>query len=275
MFHAFAASSELKNKKLKIAASVIASVLILVSVVFAVFTLSEKKNLKQAKLAQLNLPESFTVTAHAGALNTEPNSMDSITKSLEFMGDGIIEVDVRFTPSGEPVLSHNEVKSEENEYVSLEEFFSVLKEYPAKVNLDLKEFSNLPLIQELAKNSGVMEQVFFTGVFEEEAQNVKASCPDIPYYLNVYPNPLRIKNDSYLDSIAEKIKNCGAIGINLNYRFVSEEMITKMHEKNLLVSLWTVDNEDDMYIALAEAPDNITTRNPDLLNDIIKKQSNK
>lgn len=46
-----------------------------------------------------------------------------------------------------------------------------------------------------------------------------------------------------------------------------------MHEKNLLVSLWTVDNEDDMYIALAEAPDNITTRNPDLLTNIIEKQS--
>lgn len=265
----------MKNKKLKIAASVIASVLILVSVVFAVFTLSEKKTLKQAKLAQLNLPEGFTVTAHAGALNTEPNTMDSIIKSLEFIGNGVIEVDVRFTPSGKPVLSHNEVEGEEDKYVSLEEFFGVLKKYPARVNLDLKEFTNLPIIQELAEKYGVMDQVFFTGVFEEEAQNVKTSCPDIPYYLNVYPNPLRLKSESYLDSIAETIKDCGAIGININYRLVSEEMITKMHEKNLLVSLWTVDNEDDMYIALAEAPDNITTRNPDLLSDIIKKQSNK
>lgn len=265
----------MKNKKLKIAASVIASVLILVSVVFAVFTLSEKKTLKQAKLAQLNLPEGFTVTAHAGALNTEPNTMDSITKSLEFIGEGVIEVDVRFTSSGKPVLSHNEVKSDGNEYVSLEEFFSVLKEYPARVNLDLKEFSNLPVIQELAEKNDVMDQVFFTGVFEEEAQNAKTSCPDIPYYLNVYPNPLRIKNDSYLESISKTITDCGAIGININYRLVSEEMISKMHEKNLLVSLWTVDNEADMYIALAEAPDNITTRNPDILKDIIQKQSNK
>ncbi len=263
----------MKSKKLKILASVIASVLILVSVVFAVFTLSEKKALKQAKLAELNLPDGFTVTAHAGALDTTPNTMESIIKSLNFIGNGVIEVDVRFTDSGKPVLSHNEVKSEESEYISLEEFFSVLKKYPARANLDLKEFSNLPIIQELAEKYDVTEQLFFTGVFEEEAKNVKNSCPNIPYYLNVYPNPIRIKSDSYLDSIAKTITDCGAIGININYRLVSEEMIVKMHDKNLLVSLWTVDNEDDMYIALAEAPDNITTRNPDLLTDIIEKQS--
>lgn len=128
----------MKNKKFKIAASVIASVLILISVVFAVFTLSEKKALKQAKLAQLNLPEGFTVTAHAGALNTEPNTMDSITKSLNFIGNGVIEVDVRFTSSGKPVLSHNEVEGEEDKYVSLEEFFSVLKNIRQRLTLTSK-----------------------------------------------------------------------------------------------------------------------------------------
>lgn len=266
-------SLELKSKKFKIAASVIAIVLILISVVFAAFMLSEKKNLKEAKLAQLQLPEGFTVTAHAGALNTEPNTMDSIVKSLEFVGSGVIEVDVRFTPSGMPVLSHDKVKEDSENLVSLEDFFITLKKYQAKVNLDLKEFSNLTSIQELAQKYEVMDRLFFTGVFEDNVQNIRNSCPDIPYYLNIYPNPLRLKSDKYLDTIVQTMKYTGAIGININYRLVSDKMIKVMHENNILVSLWTVDSEDDMYIALAEAPDNITTRNPDLLTQIIAKQT--
>lgn len=42
-----------------------------------------------------------------------------------------------------------------------------------------------------------------------------------------------------------------------------------MHEKGLLVSVWTVDKTDDMYLAAAQKPDNITTRNPDKLAEII------
>lgn len=267
-------NSESKNNKgLRTAAFVIAVVLILTSVVFAMFTLSEKRNSKAAKLAALDLPENFTVTAHAGALGTIPNSMDSILTALKFMEKGIVEVDVRFSPSGEPVLSHDEVKDDGSSHVSLEDFFKVLKDYPAGANLDLKDFTNLSVIQTLAEKYSVKEKIFFTGVTEDQVGNVKDQCPEIPYYLNLKLSYFRINSDKYIDSIVEKIIGCGAVGANLNHRGVTEKIVAKLHENGLLVSLWTVDNEKDMYMALAEAPDNITTKRPDALMKIIEKNT--
>ena len=267
-------NSESKNNKgLRTAAFVIAVVLILISVVFAMFTLSEKRNLKAAKLADLKLPENFTVTAHAGALSTQPNSMDSILKALKFMDSGIVEVDVRISPSGVPVLSHDQIKDDGSSQVTLEDFFSVLKDYPAGANLDLKDFTSLSVIQSLAEEYSVKEKIFFTGVTEEQAENVKSQCPEIPYYLNLKLSHFRINSDKYIDSVVKKIIGCGAVGANLNYRGVTEKIVGKLHENGLLVSLWTVDNEKDMYMVLAEAPDNITTKRPDVLMEIIEKST--
>lgn len=269
-------SSVSKSKnKLKAAAFVVAAALIFTSVVFAMFTLSEKRNLKAAKLASLELPSDFTVTAHAGALGTEPNTMESVLNALEFIGEGTVEVDVRFSPSGKPVLSHDEVKSDDTSAPSLEEFFKALKDYPAKANLDLKDFTNLSEISALADKYAVRDKIFFTGVTEDEVQAVREQCPGIPYYLNLKLSYFRINSDKYIDAAADRVYGCGAIGANLNHRTVSEKIVKKLHEKGLLVSVWTVDNEDDMYIALAEAPDNITTKRPDVLLEIIEKQSEK
>ena len=71
-------------------------------------------------------------------------------------------------------------------------------------------------------------------------------------------------------SLVEKVKKAGAIGINFNYKSASKELVKVFHENNLLVSIWTVDNEYNMYKILSFAPDNITTRHPDKLSEIIK-----
>ena len=84
---------------------------------------------------------------------------------------------------------------------------------------------------------------------------------------------LKNKNRNYLLSLVEKVKNAGAIGINFNYKSASKELVDVFHENGLLVSIWTVDNEDNMYKILSFGPDNITTRNPNKLSKIILEKN--
>ena len=72
-------------------------------------------------------------------------------------------------------------------------------------------------------------------------------------------------------SLVEKVKNAGAMGINFNYKNASKELVEVFHENGLLVSIWTVDDEYNMYKILSFEPDNMTTRNPDKLSEIVNK----
>ena len=49
-----------------------------------------------------NIKNSFTITAHAGALGTKPNTLSSLKKAIEF-GVDIVEVDLTFRPDGTPI----------------------------------------------------------------------------------------------------------------------------------------------------------------------------
>ena len=42
------------------------------------------------------------ITAHAGSLNTVPNTRESLRACLEFVGQGAVEVDLRCSPDGPP-----------------------------------------------------------------------------------------------------------------------------------------------------------------------------
>ncbi|MDD6271496.1 MAG: glycerophosphodiester phosphodiesterase family protein, partial [Ruminococcus sp.] len=73
----------------------------------------------------------------------------------------------------------------------------------------------------------------------------------------------------YIQSLVQKVKDAGAVGINFNYKALTSELVEIFHENGLSVSVWTVDKEIDMYKCLTCSPDNITTRNPQKLRDIL------
>ena len=78
-------------------------------------------------------------------------------------------------------------------------------------------------------------------------------------------------DEIYLLSLVEKVKNAGAVGINFNYKNASKELVEVFRNNGLLVSIWTVDTEFNMYKILSFQPDNITTRHPDKLSEIVNK----
>lgn len=214
----------------------------------------------------LILPESFTVTAHTGCLGASPNTVKSMEEGVK-AGADIVEFDLSFNEDGEPVLSHD---APTKNAVHLKEAFKFLSEHKnIKVNVDVKDTSHLEKVNQLAAEYGVTEQIFFTGIFEKDVPEVIKLCPQIPYYLN-YNVCLSKKRDiSYISNIVETVKNCGAVGINIHYKGASKELVEAFHKEKLLVSLWTVNSRYQFCKTVKLCPDNITTKRPDKLCNLL------
>lgn len=218
------------------------------------------------------LPRNFTVTAHTGCENTADNSLEAIRLGY-VSGADIVEFDLHFNSDGLAVLSHDEPT---NGVVSLEEAFWTVQQYEnLKVNVDIKNTADLKQIVDLSEKYGIRDRIFYTGISQEHVEAVKEQTPDVPYYLNVGVDKSRKTDKEYLLSLTEKVEALGAIGINMHYSGCSKELVSVFHEKGLLVSVWTVNNELDMLRMLHIGPDNITTRKPSLIKSLAINKADK
>ena len=235
---------------------------------FAIAYTCRQEKIKDFKESIDRLPVNFTYTAHTGCMGTEDNSLESIEVGIANDAH-IVEFDLNFNDSGEPVLSHD---SPEGGEVTLDMAFKKISEFDdIKVNVDIKSTDNLPIVLPLAEKYGIADKIFFTGVTDEFLDAVRTYGNDIPYYLNVDVKPTVAHNEEYLQSLVDKVKNSGAIGINFNKNNASDELVEAFHSNGLLVSIWTVDDEYNMNRILSYKPDNITTRKPDKLREIINE----
>ena len=209
-----------------------------------------------------------TITAHAGALDTVPNTEQSLRACLEFAGQGIVEVDLRFSAAGKPVLSHDGPAGE-NAF-SLEGCFTMAQAYGALFNLDIKEaHGNTNAVRELIERYGMAGRAFFTGLRWAGHVLAVRGC-GIPWYLNVYtPQWLPFA----ATTMALRAKAVGAVGLNMPFRRCNENVMRAARRLGLLVSVWTVDDPTEMARMLRLGVDNITTRKPDVLWELMRLDS--
>lgn len=230
--------------------------------------LNNHVQLENYKKEKLNLPENFTYTAHTGCVGTADNSLESIEAAVR-NGADVVEFDLNFTSDGEPVLAHDAPKGDE---VTLDEAFEMVSRYEGlQVNIDIKSTQALDKVKPLAVKHGVADRIFYTGVAEEFLEAVKADCDGVPYYLNV--DVKDNTDEEYIFSLVEKVKNSGAVGINFKKNNASKKLVDAFHENGLLVSVWTADSTRDIYRLLVMSPDNITTRRPDTMAEILQQRN--
>lgn len=224
--------------------------------------------MNEYKNTDIKLPDGFTITAHTGCMDTEENTLESIKTGAE-NGASIVEFDLYFTKDGEPVLAHDEPVGGE---ITLDEAFEYISKIPnIKVNVDVKTCDALGKVYPLAEKYGIEDRIFYTGINEEDVETVKNDSPEVAYYLNMDVKKSKATDREYLISLVEKVKNAGAVGINFNYKTATKELVDIFRENGLLVSIWTVNDEYNMYKILSFLPDNITTRNPDELSRIVNE----
>ncbi|MBQ1996551.1 MAG: hypothetical protein II237_10205, partial [Clostridia bacterium] len=209
-----------------------------------------------------------TLTAHTGCSGTQDNSLEAMEVGIK-NGADIVEFDLRFDKNNSPVLSHDEPKGGE---VTLEEAFDLLSKHPdIKCNVDVKVTTNLKQVEVLAEKCGVLQQIFYTGIEEKFVPAARKDSPKISYFLNMKVNVAPEKQTKdYVLTLVDKVKSCGAVGINFNHKNASELIVDTFHEEGLQVSIWTIKTEKELYKALSLCPDNITTRKPELLGEIFR-----
>ena len=213
------------------------------------------------------LPAGFTYTAHTGCVDSKDNSLESIEKGAE-NGAKIVEFDLNFTADKTPILSHDDPKGGE---VTLEQAFEKLSEYETLgANVDVKNTANLAGVQALAEQYGLLDRIFYTGIALSDVEAVRRNSPKIRYFLNVNIEKSKNRDADYIASLVRTVSDCGAIGINFSKKYATKEIVDAFHDAGLLVSIWTADSDYDIYRILTLAPDNITTRRPDKLKDIVK-----
>ncbi len=216
---------------------------------------------------KFSLPASFTCTAHTGCMGTEQNTIESIRKGV-LAGANTVEFDLNFNANNDPVLSHDAPKGGE---VTLDEAFAeIAKHSDITINVDVKSVAALGKVIPLAEKHGILDRIFYTGISEKWVEAVRRDSSVVPYFLNVRVNPLLKNSSLYLGYLAKKVKNCGAIGINFNKKGATPKLTEIFRANGLLVSIWTANTEEEMRKALACSPDNVTTRNPDILKSLIK-----
>lgn len=218
---------------------------------------------------ELTFVEDFTVTAHTGAYNTQMNSVDFVQAAID-NGAKIIELDIRQRPDNTVVMSHDLVVTN-NDGTPLEGALELLKGTDIKINLDIKETRVLNNLYRLLVEYNLAEQSFLTGI---EMMNVKAlkesDCANMEYYLNYIPSRAKVFFDDYRTKLIELLEDTGAVGINCNYKYANSQLSNLLHKKGYKLSVWTVDKERTAKKMLAIKPDNITTKDPEMISNVIE-----
>lgn len=197
----------------------------------------------------------MTITAHAGALGTAPNTLESVEICMR--AAPLIEVDVRFC-GDTPILSHDKNKNAP----PLEDCLALLAGTRTGVNLDMKEHSHIAGIVALVRQYGLEGRAFFTGVRAREVDAVRES--GLPYYLNCVP-----KRMSRNAGLVQAAVGLGCVGLNIHYKAASAKLLKEAHAAGLLVSVWTVDTAAAMRQMIRLGVDNLTTHRPDLCEGLL------
>ena len=193
------------------------------------------------------------ITAHAGAEDTQANTVESL-KVILACGADCIEVDLRKT---EDILylSH-EALTPGQPYTTLQEAFELLAIFPdMMMNIDVKTSGLIQDILTLARAHGIASRLIITGdVGPDDLDIIRHS--EIPLWMNNYILPLLEWGDPV--KAAEKR---GFSIVNIDKRRLTDKMLREQADR---FSVWTVNDEETLRRLLEAKVKNITTRQPRL-----------
>lgn len=218
------------------------------------------------------LRDGFTVTAHTGAFHTPNNTLESVRASIDNQVK-VMEIDIRKRPDGTLVMNHDEPETNE-EGVPLNEAFELLNGTGIMLNLDIKDTAVLDDLYDLLEKSSLLDYAFMTGILKGDVPAVKASkCSVLPYYLNANLEGVRhlVRDKEYTKGLLNDLKESGAVGYNIKFIYATKALSFILHQNGYKLSVWTCNERVVIESILAMHPDNITTQEYDLVQEVISK----
>lgn len=231
------------------------------------------------------------ITAHAGCMETIPNTTESVEAGIR-NGAHIIEVDLRTTKDGFFVLSHDDelqginkkLKISQNTYYDLrieyqglmllEEALKLIKNCNRMINLDIKDVTDFSVLYKLINEHQMIDSTIITGYHIEQVYQVSGICQGIKMYVSADEDYLKNPNmdyESYIRKTCSDAMNSGCAGINMYYRDCRKEFVDYATLKALPVCVWTVDHAVDMKKFIQMGVYSITTNQVEQLESIISE----
>ncbi len=231
--------------------------------------------------------------AHRAASHQAPeNTRAAISNALALGIDGI-ELDVRLSRDGVPVLLHDATldrttsaagpavdlsvaeltnldagswhhpRYADESVPTLAEAFDLING-AARVNIDVKTDAATPPVIDVIRRHGAHDDVVISGCAVPRASEVRRLDPEVQLLLNHHP--ISSVADvgtppAQVSSIAAALR-LGAVGINLDHRHVTDEVRRAAHDADLQVWADTVDDKPSYHALVACGVDFITSNWP-------------
>lgn len=216
----------------------------------------------------------INITAHAGCMNTEMDSIESLEAGIKYGAD-VLEVDANIDEKGNLIVSHD-IPLANKRYIS---FYSVLeiihKEQNLLLNVDIKNIQVLRELRRAILNYNLEDRIFFTGLNYLQIIENKDQLFGNKYFINLEAPKLditKLENSEYLDELLSELIKLGIIGVNLNYKFATSEMIKVCKKHKLLTSVWTIEDIEEMKTVIKLQVNSITTKHIDQLKCLLKEK---
>ncbi|MCK5197559.1 MAG: hypothetical protein KAR21_04375, partial [Spirochaetales bacterium] len=153
------------------------------------------------------------ITAHSGCNNTLPNSLESVITGME-SGADFVEVDVRSTKDGLPVLFHDDFmktmdhgsvrisdhtltelnrlmktdSKESNqitEIITLNDAIFIANDFGGLLNVDVKDDQCIVPMTKAVKKANMIDSVIISGCEYARAASLKKKYPEFQVLLNL------------------------------------------------------------------------------------------
>ena len=242
------------------------------------------------------------VIAHRGNSSQAPaNTLVAFRQAIK-LGVDMIEIDVNPTKDRVPVLIHDarvdhttsgeglvssmtlaEIKRldagswKDKKYAGehIPTLAEALEFVKGKVHLsvDLKDEDIIPEMVKAVNDAGMKDDVVICGCYVSTAQKVRQYDDELRIVLNVDSDLEKLaKREDKADFIREYIRQASYAqlsALNVNYRYVTEELVRRARLRALPVWTWTVDDEKDMRRLIKMGVDAIYTNYPERLLNVL------
>ncbi|MCL5423339.1 MAG: glycerophosphodiester phosphodiesterase [Nitrospirae bacterium] len=220
----------------------------------------------------------FLKVGHRGARAYEiENTLDSFRKAME-LGANAVELDVRKSKDGKPIISHDEnlkkvfgkdvlvngatlselKQMTGNKILALEEALHFLHGKVEKILVELKEVGYEKKVLDMIRKEKLEDRVIIVSFLEEALAHVRSLDKKIETGL-----------------IYAKFRNPIDAALKLNarylvplYRLVHARDVEKAHKNNLKVIVWTINTKEEAREYITKGVDGIASDKPDIFRGI-------
>lgn len=218
----------------------------------------------------------INVTAHAGCMGTKMDSIEAIEAGIKHGAD-IIEIDLNIDENKNLILSHDKPQIG-TRYPSFEGVLEIIKKHKeVLLNIDIKDDRVLGKLNRTILDYDVKDKVFFTGLNRQSIIENEEMLREIDYFINLEfsdVNIAQLNNKEYLMELISELESLNVIGININYKLATPEIISVCKERRMLSSVWTVDDAEEMKRIINLDVSSITTKRVDVLKKLISEMTN-